>query len=256
MYIDFHTHLDWYKNPEQLVSQLIESGIFCVAASVDAASFEKNCLIAEKVNKSSKYKNQIIPTFGIHPEKVLENLDNLQGLSPLMNKSPIIGEIGIDMCWYKDAGLAAQEKVFRFFMEHCSKNQKYCVIHTKDAEQNILDILSDYPDAKPVIHWYDGPENIFKEMINRGYYFTFGCETIRSSHIQDLLKITPLDRLLFETDNPDSEPWLGGTDNSIFLIKRIYSDAASILKMDESKLSAIVQKNYDKIIKESGIIGK
>lgn len=229
MYIDFHTHLDCYKE-EDLFSQLADFEGVLVSASMDAVSYARTCAIRDKA-KALGYKAKILPTFGIHPAKVVEVLSQSADLSrfdELCKASSIIGEIGMDLCWYKDATVEQQEYVFRYFLNHCNQHKKYCVIHTKDAEQHIARILLDYPEARPIIHWYDGPEDIYREFISRGYYFTFGCETCRSAHIQKLLQMTPPERILAETDNPESEPWLGGTDNSLRLIERVYDDIVSL----------------------------
>ncbi|MCQ2576854.1 MAG: TatD family hydrolase [Treponema sp.] len=266
IYYDSHTHLDWYENQELLVQQLVDTGIYCLAASVDVESYEKNLKIAEKVNHLAG-KKLVIPIFGIHPCKIkdfLEEIHKQKGQSKLnfetdylqkgqskllelMDTSPIIGEIGMDFCWYKDASPQQQEAVFRYFLNHCNKYKKYCVIHTKDAEQQIADILLDYPDAKPIIHWYDGPESIYREFIRRQYMTTFGCETSRSEHIQKLLKITPPELILCETDNPTGETWLGGKDNSPMLIKRVYEDTAKVLGMSQEAFTLQMKKNWEKI---------
>lgn len=254
-YIDFHTHLDCYKNQEELKNQLasIDDEGTIVSSSMDASSYEKNLSLASYAEKEG-LKVKIIPTLGIHPAKAQEELRNLGSYRPLLEKSRIIGEIGMDFCWHKDVSPAAQEKVFRFFLEHCDREKKYCVIHTKDAEETICRILEDYPAANPVIHWYDGPDDIYTEFIKRSYMQTFGCETIRSSHIQSLLKRTPRELILAETDNPDSEPWLGGKDNSVFLIKRIYSDIAKVLGIEEKSAAEIINQNSERILHYSNII--
>lgn len=248
LYIDFHTHLDCYKNPLELEKQLSSFDGIIVSASMDESSYQKNLLIAENAKKRG-FKAKIIPTFGIHPAKAAE-CENLSSYKNLLEKSKIIGEIGMDFCWHKDVPPEKQEKVFRFFLEHCDLNHKFCVIHTKDAEEKICRILEEYKNARPVIHWYDGPEEIFDEFVRRGYFETFGCETSRSSHIQKLLKKTPRSLILAETDNPDSEPWLGGSDNSVFLIRRIYSDIAKTLGLSLEETSEIINRNSMEILKD------
>ena len=186
-YIDFHTHLDWYKSQDDLFGQLKTFDGTIVAASVDAKSFEANCEIRDKA-KALGYSVKIIPTVGIHPQKAADASEDLCCYDQLCDASPLIGEIGMDFCWYKDTSPAKQEKVLRYLLEHCHNKGKYCVIHTKDAEKQIARILEDYPNAKPIIHWYDGPEDVFQEFCHRGYLQTFGCETIRSKSIQNLLK--------------------------------------------------------------------
>lgn len=251
MIIDFHTHLDFYKR-EELQKQLTEFSGTIIAASVDEKSFLENCGIAEWA-KSSARECRIIPTFGIHPNHVDENAgllndpDTATRLAGYLDRSPFIGEIGMDFCWSK-CSHQNQEKVFRWFLEYCNKTGKGCVIHTKDAEQDICDILTDYSKARPIIHWYDGPENIFREFIRRGYPQTFGVETIRSPHLQGLLRLTPPELLLAETDNPDSEPWLGGTRNDVNLIERVYDEIAGLLGMSRPALEKLIEENCKRII--------
>lgn len=253
-YIDFHTHLDWYNPEDELISQLKTFNGIIVAASCDDKSFEKNLQLEQSVihleesGELAPGTVKILPTFGIHPMNAAKASSNLSVYDSYCNQSFMIGEIGMDFCWYKDASEARQEEVFRYFLQHCHESKKYCVIHTKDAEEKICRILEEYPDAKPIIHWYDGPEDVFKEMCRRNYYQTFGCQTIRSKSIQQLLQITPKNLILCETDNPSSEPWLGGTDNSIFLIQRIYKDLASLLKMNLDDFKKMVNQNARKII--------
>lgn len=247
-FIDFHTHLDWYTDQNELFTQLKDFSGTIVTASVDAASYAKNQAIAQKA-KALGYSVNIVPTVGIHPQSAATALENLQFYTKLCNESPIIGEIGMDFCWYKDASPQKQEQIFRFFLEHCNQTGKYCVIHTKDAEVQIARILEDYPNAKPIIHWYDGPEDIFQEFCKRNYMQTFGCETSRSKHIQNLLRQTPKNLILAETDNPTSEPWLGGTDNSINLIKWVYQDIADVLELSLEDTAKLIGENAASILK-------
>ena len=261
---DFHSHLDWYEQDcsdnflyDGIFSQLERFSGTIISASCSENSFYENLKICEKSKALGIFYNQnglpkIIPTFGIHPKDILNGSDNLQYYDRLCEQSKIIVEIGMDFCWYKEADCNQQEKVLRYFLEHCHNHEKYCVIHTKDAEKQICDILTDYPNAKPIIHWYNGPENVYKEFIKRGYLQTFGCETIRSNHIQSLLLQTPRDLILAETDNPDAEPWLGGTNNSIYLIEEIYQNIAKILNMNFENCAEMINKNSERVLVESG----
>ena len=248
MLIDFHTHLDFYKSDE-LKTQLKDFSGTIIAASVDEKSFLKNCEIAVSAPQTCR----IIPTFGIHPNAADDNASLLNDslitkrFEKYLEQSPIIGEIGMDFCWSK-CSEKNQEKVFRWFLEYCNKTGKACVIHTKDAEQKICDILSDYSNARPIIHWYDGPENIYREFLKRGYPQTFGVETIRSKHLQNLLHITPPELLLAETDNPDSEPWLGGNRNDVGLIERVYKEIAGLLDMQQPAIEKLIEDNFNRIL--------
>ncbi|MBR1536321.1 MAG: TatD family hydrolase [Treponema sp.] len=246
-FIDFHTHLDCYENKKELSDWLKTFNGRIVSASMDLDSYFENIKISERAKKISP-KLKIIPTLGIHPKNAEKESPDFSKYKPYLSDSPLIGEIGLDFCWHKDVPLLFQEKAFRFFLGHCEESKKYCVIHTKDAEEKTARILEDYPNARPIIHWYDGPKDIYQEFIKRKYLETFGCQTIRSGHIQELLKITPKELILAETDNPDSEIWLGGSEKSPHLIKRIYSDIAEILNISTEETAGIINKNANKIL--------
>ena len=93
---------------------------------------------------------------------------------------------------------------------------------------------------------------MYKEVIKRGYTQTLGCEAIRSKHIQSLLLETPHNLILAETDNPTAETWLGGTNNSVFLIEDIYQNIAKILNMHFEDCFEMINNNSKRVLIESG----
>lgn len=249
-FVDFHTHLDSYKDKSSLEKQLSSFEGIIVAASMNLPSYMETRAISDKA-KALGFKAKVIPTLGVHPSCAEDEITRLNSYKDALCSSCLIGEIGMDFCWHKDVSPLSQEKVFRFFLGHCEETKKYCVIHTKDAEEKICRILEDYPSAKPIIHWYDGPEDVYTEFTHRGYMQTFGCQTARSVYLQKLLRKTPRGMILAETDNPDSEVWLGGSDSSVFLIKRIYKDIAEALEIEEKNAAKLINRNSLKVLEES-----
>ena len=99
MLIDFHTHLDWYENKNQLFFELEKFSGIIVAASVDLDSYKTNLQIESKYQKSNC---KIIPTFGVHPENAEKYANKLWMLDDALNQSKMIGEIGMDFYWSKN----------------------------------------------------------------------------------------------------------------------------------------------------------
>jgi TatD DNase family protein len=246
MYVDFHTHIHSYVNYDAVSEIIRQNKIISVGCSVDRESYE----LTKRLAQSNRF---IIPTFGIHPMHS-DTIKTFCEIDSLLNESKIIGEIGLDNCWFKNIDLKVQEKVFEYILDHCNKYHKYCVIHTKNAEKRVLDILSNYPGAKPVIHWYDGPVDVYEKMLERNYSSTFGCEVYYSEHIKELLRITPDNRILSETDNPESEKWLGGNTDSPELIKRVVKDISEVKKINLEEMGKIIYDNSLAIFRESGVM--
>ena len=74
MYIDAHTHLDFYKdNILKAIKDINENKIITLATSMDIESYKKN----KEYSKDSKY---IKPCFGIHPCKASNYNENLEKL--------------------------------------------------------------------------------------------------------------------------------------------------------------------------------
>lgn len=244
MYCDFHTHLHNDSNVEKSLECITKHAILSVACSVDIPSFAKTLEIA----KSSEL---IIPTFGVHPMKAGE-IENLKEIDTVLNSSPLIGEIGLDQRWFTDVPLEKQIDVFEYILDHCNSHEKCCVIHTSGAENKVYEILLNFPKVKPVIHWYDGSCTLLKKMTDKGWFFTYGLELHYSEHIRNLLTRTPIELVLSETDNPGSETWLGGTEESPLLIARVITDIASVKKISIEQSLCCVIENSTKILIESG----
>ena len=112
MYIDAHTHLDFFeKYIEKAIEYINKNEILTLANSMDIESYMKN----KEYSKQSEF---IKPCFGIHPWKAAEYKGNLENLIPYINESEIIGEIGLDYVWVEDTSTyEAQRRIFNFIFQ-------------------------------------------------------------------------------------------------------------------------------------------
>ena len=111
MYIDCHTHLDFFEdNIDKAIEEINNNEILTLANSMDIESYIKN----KEYSKKSKF---IKPCFGIHPWKAAEYTGDLQELISYIEESEIIGEIGLDYLWVEDKNtFEPQRKVFNFIL--------------------------------------------------------------------------------------------------------------------------------------------
>ena len=93
-----------------------------------------------------------------------------------------------------------------------AEQNKFVNLHTKAGEKEILDLLEKYDVRRAIIHWYSGPMDILRAMIDFGCYFTIGVEVLYSDYIKSIAKAVPDHLLLTETDNPGALRWLKKND--------------------------------------------
>ena len=151
MFIDAHSHLDRYtEDLEQSLDEISQHKIFTISNSMDLPSYERNLEIASRCNL-------VLPTFGIHPWNAPEYVDSLEDLRKAINQSPMIGEIGLDHHFVRDASqYPAQAQVFEFFLKAASQQGKIVILHTMGAEQEVLRLLRCHNIRRAIIHWYSG----------------------------------------------------------------------------------------------------
>ncbi len=173
MLIDAHAHLDHYGDElESVLMEITQHGIFTISNSMDPSSYRRNLEIAEQCRL-------VLPTFGIHPRRAPEYADRLKELRAAAEQSPILGEIGLDHYWVEDRSqYQAQQKVLEFFLKVAKEQNKIVNLHTKGAERNILEMLVHHDIQRAIVHWYSGPLEILRAMVDRGCTFTVGVELL------------------------------------------------------------------------------
>ncbi|MBR5640153.1 MAG: membrane protein insertion efficiency factor YidD [Muribaculaceae bacterium] len=111
-----------------------------------------------------------------------------------------IGETGLDSL--KGAPLEMQEQVMQAHIDIAAASGKPLIIHCVRTSQQILKMWRDNPAAHNVawvIHGFRGNENVARELLDAGFYLSFG-----SKHNEQAVAATPLDHLLVETDDEPS----------------------------------------------------
>jgi len=197
MWIDAHTHLDLYGDDlESALEEIRQNRILCISNSLDLDSYQRNLEIAQRCE-------WVFPIFGVHPWMAAENAGRLEELKITIAQSPMLGEIGLDYFFVRDSlQYPAQRTVFEYFLQAAQEQDKVVHLHTKGAEQEVLELLDRYSIRRAVVHWYSGPLDLLSDFARRGAYFTVGPQVLYSEHIQAIAQLVPAEQLLAETDNP------------------------------------------------------
>ena len=245
MLIDAHVHLDKYGDLlDQALKEIESEGIFTFATAMDLPSYKELQLIGHR-------SAMVLPTFGIHPRRAPQYADGLRELDQYIEKTPAFGEIGLDFHWVKNASeYPAQLKVLEYFLAAAREQKKIVNLHTKGAERQILDLLERYDVTRPIIHWYSGPLDILRALVQFGAYFTVGIEVLYSETIQVIAREIPDHLLLTETDNPGGMKWLKGVVGMPLDIQKVVNQLALLRNSNAPSISRIVHANFLRLIKD------
>ncbi|WP_127475894.1 TatD family hydrolase [Microbacterium sulfonylureivorans] len=120
-----------------------------------------------------------------------------------------IGETGLDFFRTEKDGFAAQFRSFEAHIDLAKKHGLAMQIHDRDAHDAVLDTLDRVgaPD-RTVFHCFSGDDAMARIAAERGYYLSFaGNVTFKNAqNLRDALAVTPLERILVETDAPFLTP--------------------------------------------------
>jgi TatD DNase family protein len=85
---------------------------------------------------------------------------------------------------------------------------KSVVIHCREAVNDALAILAKFPAARCVFHCFTGSPDEARRILDAGYLlgFTGPITFKKSDELREAVKLTPMDRLLVETDAPYLSP--------------------------------------------------
>ena len=247
MLFDTHAHMDDHAfdtDREELLAALPGQGIGLVMNPGCSLESSRN------VSRLAEQYDYIYAAVGSHPdaadevdEAVLEEYRTLCKLNP---KIKAIGEIGLDY-HYEDIPRDIQQRAFRAQMELARELGLPAIVHEREAHEDGMRIVEEFPEVTGVFHCYSGSAEMAKWLINRGWYIGFtGVLTFKNARkAVEVASQIPLDRIVLETDCPymSPEPFRG---------KR--NDPGKLPRMAEklAQLRGLTVEEIEKITVENG----
>lgn len=161
-----------------------------------------------------------------------------------------VGEIGIDRHWdYATPEL--QKRLFAEQIEMANELELPIVVHNREAEKDILDVLKSVrPHRESVMHCYGGPAEYVQRFLDYGFSVSFGGNVTfkNADALRDALTEVPDDRLLLETDAPFLAPHpRRGKPNYPGLLGYTYDAVALHRGIARDTLTALMQRNSRRV---------
>lgn len=227
MIFDTHAHYDdkaFDEDREELLSSMPLKGVGLILdPGCDVISSKTALALSEKYP-------YVYAAVGIHPEELGEDphsaLEEIQKLAA-HKKCRAIGEIGLDYYW--DVSRKEEQKeIFAAQLALACELDLPVIVHDRDAHGDCLEIVSRFPAARGVFHCFSGSAETAEELLQRGWYLGFdGPVTYKNARkALEVLAITPLERLLVETDSPYMSPVpmrgkRNDSSNLVYIINKI-----------------------------------
>ena len=208
MLFDTHAHLDDVSFDEdrlELLESLPGAGIGLVMNPGCSFASSKNAIALAESH------DFIYAAVGSHPDVADEVDEDLiaqyRELCKLHPKVKAIGEIGLDY-HYEDIPREIQQRAFRLQMELARELDLPVIVHEREAHEDGMKIVDEFPTVKGVFHCYSGSLEMAKELVKRGWYIGFtGVLTFKNARKSlEVAAGIPLDRIVIETDCPYMAP--------------------------------------------------
>ena len=173
---------------------------------------------------SKSHGVQLFATAGVAPHHVLEtNESDLASVRNMLSEEVVVavGEIGLD--YHYDMPPDKQRELFAHQLEWAVEFQLPVVIHSREAEDDVLSSLREKKCSRGVIHCFTEGPNMARGAVKLGFYVSFaGILTFKNAHeLRAIAAEVPLERILIETDSPflAPVPYRGKRNEPAFVVE-------------------------------------
>ena len=248
MLFDTHAHLDdraFNEDRAELLESLKDQGLI----------MNPGCSLKSSKNAvalANKY-DFVYAAVGSHPDAAdevnEEVIEQYRTLCKENSKVKAIGEIGIDY-HYEDIPRDLQLKAFRMQMELAKELNLPAIVHEREAHEDGLAVIREFPQVTGVFHCYSGSLEMAKVLVDKGWYIGFtGVLTFKNARkALEVAAGIPHDRIVIETDCPymAPEPFRGKRNHPGY-IYRMAEKLAELWEMPVEQVQDITTENGKKL---------
>lgn len=270
MLIDSHAHLNFNafkSDSDEVIRECLEKDIWVINIGSKYDNSKKAVEMAES------YDEGVYAAVGLHPINLETGLvktkhdsnesgaqikekefdyDKYRGLAKSF-KVVAIGEIGLDYYWRPKTTKKRElfkEKQRDLFLKQLGLAEEVglpVVLHCRMAHQDLIEILSEKRPQKAVAHSFVGGLEELKTYLDFGFHIGFNgiiFKKIEGIDFEEVIKETPLDRILIETDCPYlSPPPHQDERNTPLYVKYVGEEIARIKNVSFEEIAKITTEN-------------
>ncbi|MGZ4577454.1 MAG: TatD family hydrolase [Mycobacterium sp.] len=213
--VDAHTHLDACgardaEDVRAIVDRAAAVGVVAVVTVADDLDS------ARWVTRAAEWDPRVYAAVALHPTRA-DALDDAARaeIEQLVAQPRVVavGETGLDLYWPgRLVGCAqpdAQREAFAWHIDLAKRCGKPLMIHNRDADAEVLDVLAaeGAPDAV-IFHCFSSDAAMARRCVDAGWLLSLsGTASFRNARdLREAVRLIPLEQLLVETDAPFLTP--------------------------------------------------
>lgn len=258
MLVDSHCHLDrldlspYDGDLAKAIAAAHDEGVndmLCVAISLSK--------LPDVLAIAEQFKG-VHASVGVHPLQEGDANVTVEQLVELAQHPKVvaIGETGLDYFYDKERA-EEQKQQFVKHMRAARACEKPVIIHTRDAQEDTLQIIHDEgnPETAGVLHCFTESWEMAQQAMDMNYYISLsGIVTFNSAKdLREVAKKIPLERLLIETDSPYLAPVpFRGKKNEPKYVAKVAEFLADLRGISVAELADITRQNYYRLFNIAG----
>jgi TatD DNase family protein len=259
--VDVHTHLDhpqFEKDLPDVLKRAKANGV--VAVITQGLDHERNM----KLLQLAKLDPMIKVAFGLYPldainVKVDPEMDagddysrltkvsvddTLDAIEKHKDEIIAIGEVGLDFKFSNDK--ETQIENLRKLVQLAKKIHKPLIIHSRNAEKEVLDLLEEEKFFRVDMHCFCGSKKLLERGLKMGLMFSIPTNVVRNQQFQQTVEFLPIGHILTETDAPYLGPYKD-LRNEPANIRDAVIKIAELKRMTPEETADAIYFNYQKM---------
>lgn len=255
---DSHCHLDFpdfdAERPD-IIARALEAG---VSRMVTICTRLKN---EPQVRAIAEEFAPVFYAAGTHPmsaaEEPLATVDQLVALAQ-HPKFVGIGETGLDYHYTADSK-DIQKTSLRIHIEAAQETGLPLIIHARDADDDMAQILSEMHKSKPfecVMHCFSSSAELGRAALDLGFYLSMSgiAAFPKSKELREIFATAPLDRVLVETDSPYlAPPPFRGKRNEPSYVVNTAKVGAEVFGLSYEEFALATEANFDRLFSKAAV---
>ena len=200
-FVDSHLHLG-EPQASALLALAAANDTLLVTCGTNRRTSEEGLRLA------GTHPERVKAFVGVHPSEA-EKQGDLLWLERALPGATGSGEIGLDPTYPSGGSRGAQARVFLTQLEQARKLRKPVQVHSRGAEESVLETLGGFRLRGVLMHWLES-EGALPSAVERGFFVSFGPALLYTKRLQRMAARCPSDQVVVETDSPVAFRPLGG----------------------------------------------